>query len=152
MRLLLDENMSLIDGDLTAHGIPSDHIDPLRLKGIGDGEVFQVALEHGYEAVVTKDHYRQRPERTASLRAMAAGLRIFRLTFSPFGPAPDADHEHLRLILAHRDELERAVEPSSRVRLLIVNANEDRVVRRVEADEIAAGLRRLDSAAPERRR
>ena len=88
MRLLLDENMSLIDGDLTAHGIPSDHIDPLRLKGIGDGEVFQVALQHGYDAVVTKDRYRQRPERAASLRAMAAGLRIFPAHVQPVRPRP----------------------------------------------------------------
>lgn len=143
MRLLLDENMSRIDGDLTAHGIPSHHIDSLLLKGIDDDGMFQVALERGHDAVVTKDRYRQRPERVASLRAMAKGLRIFRLTFSPFGPIPDVDHAHLRLILAHRVELEQAVESSSRVRMLIVNANEDRVVRRVEADEIAADLRRL---------
>lgn len=142
MRLLLDENMSRVERELTAAGIPTDHIDTLNLKSIGDWRVFQVAQERGYDAVVTKDHYRQSAERLASLRAMAQGLRVVRLTFSPNGPVLDRDASQLALVIARREEIERAVEPDSETRLLVLNANTNAITRKQTLDEVVAELRR----------
>ncbi len=144
MRLLLDENMSRIERELTAAGIPTDHIDTLKLKGIGDWRVFQVARERGYDAIVTKDHYRQPAARRASLRAMVQGLRIVRLTFSPDGPVSDRDASQLALIVARRGEIEQVIKPDSATRLLVLNANVDAVTREQTLDEVAAELRRRE--------
>ena len=142
MHLLLDENVSpWIVPDLEAAGIPALHVQDLSLKGSPDSHVFDTALRLGYDAVVTKDHYRQPEERLAALRAMLNGLRIFRLTFSATGPIRDADESQLQLILAHREELERAIEPGSATRLLVLNANTDAVTREQTAGQVANELR-----------
>ena len=152
MHLLLDENMCRIEDDLTGQGVPADHIDPLRLKGISDGRVFEVALALNHDAVVTKDRFRQRPARLASLQAMTAGLRIVRLIFNSSGPVLDSDEAELRLILAHRKEIEAAVAPNSPIRLLVLNANMDRVTRTQHLDEVADELRTLEERIAARRR
>ena len=151
MHLLLDENMSRIEGDLTVQGVPTDHIDQLRLKGIGDERVFQVARAMNHDAVVTKDHFRQHPDRLATLQAMTAGLRVVRLIFSSSGPVLDSDEAELRLILAHREEIEAAVAPDSPIRLLVLNANMDRVTRVQHLDEVEAELRTLEERIAARR-
>ena len=127
--------------DLEDAGIPAQHVQDLSMKGAPDPNVFDAALRLGYDAIVTKDHYRQPEERSAALRAMLDGLRIFRLTFSATGPIRDAGESQLQLILAHREELERAIEPDSSTRLLVLNANTDAVTREQTAGQVADELR-----------
>lgn len=110
------------------------------MKGAPDPNVFDTALRLGYHAIVTKDHYRQPEERLAALRAMLDGLRIFRLTFSATGPIRDADESQLQLILAHREELERAIEPDSSTRLLVLNGNISAVTREQTVGQVADEL------------
>lgn len=130
--------------DLVAAGIPAQHVQGLGLKGASDPTVFASARELGYDAVVTKDRYRQPEERLASLRAMRADLRIVRLTFSPEGPVRDIDANQLALILARRGEIERVIEPDSGVRLLVLNANTGGVTNEQSLDQVVEELRRRE--------
>lgn len=142
MYLLLDENMSSrIVPDLQSAGIATDYVRGADLGGAPDPSVFAAALERGCDAVVTQDRYRGLEDYWASLRAMKAGLRIFRLVFQVsdgIGPSPA---RQLRLILAHRELLEAAVASESATRLLVIHEDPDRPIRMRQLDEIEAELR-----------
>lgn len=127
--------------DLRALGIRADHVDGLEMKGASDPDVFATALRLGCDAVVTKDRYRQQPDRLASLRAMLDGLRIVRLVFQADSPARSSAEAELRLIQAHINDLQQAFEPLTSDRLLVINANVDRVTRVQSLDEVVAELR-----------
>lgn len=136
-----------ITPDLESAGIPARHVQDLDMKGAPDRSVFDVALLLGYDAVVTKDHYRQPEERLDALRAMLDGLRIFRLTFSPTGPVRDIDATQLQLILAQRAEMERAIESASQTRLMVFNANTNAVTREQTVEQVAAELQARQARA-----
>lgn len=140
----------LVD-ELRALGIRADHVDGLGMKAASDPDVFATALRLRCDAVVTKDRYRQEPDRLASLRAMLAGLRVVRLVFRTDSPNRASAKAELRLIRAHVDDLRQAFEPLSPERLLVLNASEDRVTRVQSLDEVAAELRTLEDRIAARR-
>ena len=136
--------------DLRALGIRADHVEGLEMKGASDPNVFATALRLGCDAVVTKDRYRQQPDRLASLQAMREGLRIVRLVFHDSRARSSAEAE-LQLIQAHINDLQEAFEPLVADRLLVLNANLDRVTRVQYLDEVADELRTLEERIAARR-
>ena len=138
--------------DLRAFGIRADHIEGLQMKGASDPNVFATALRSGCDAVVTKDRYRLPSDRLASLRAMREGLRIVRLVFQADGPARSSAEAELQLIQAHIDDLQEAFNPLAAERLLVLNANMDRVTRVQHLDEVEDELRTLEERIAPRRR
>ena len=136
--------------DLRALGIRADHVEGLEMKGASDPNVFATALRLGCDAVVTKDRYRRQPDRLASLQAMREGLRIVRLVFHDSRARSSAEAE-LQLIQAHIDDLQEAFEPLAADRLLVLNANMDRVTRVQYLDEVADELRTLEERIAARR-
>ena len=136
--------------DLRALGIRADHVEGLEMKGASDPNVFATALRLGCDAVVTKDRYRQQPDRLASLQAMREGLRIVRLVFHDSRARSSAEAE-LQLIQAHINDLQEAFEPLVADRLLVLNANLDRVTRVQHLDEVADELRTLEERIAARR-
>ena len=144
MRLLLDENMSLrLARWLSQRGYAADHTKPLNLNGRTDPVVLAFAVEHGYDAIITKDRYAKGEARLAALRAMRTGLRIIELRFRQNERGSGSAEEQLRLILDHREEIERVIAPDSLVRQLVVNGATGTVTRTVMVDEVVAELRRL---------
>lgn len=145
MRLLLDENMSLrLARWLSRRGYAADHTKPLNLNSRTDPVVLAFAVAHGYDAIITKDHYARGEARLAALRAMRAGLRIIELRFRQNKRGSGSAEEQLRLILDHREEIERAIAPDSLVRQLVVNGATGTVTRVITIDEVAVALRRLE--------
>ena len=137
--------------DLRVLGIRADHIEGLRMKGASDPNVFATALRLGCDAVVTKDRYRLPSDRLASLRAMREGLRIVRLVFQADGPARSSAEAELRLIQARINDLQEAFDPLATERLLVLNANQDRVTRVQHLDEVEDELRTLEERIAARR-
>ena len=113
--------------------------------------MFTTALRLGCDAVVTKDRYRLPSDRLASLRAMREGLRIVRLVFQADGPARSSAEAELRLIQARINDLQEAFDPLATERLLVLNANQDRVTRVQHLDEVEAELRTLEERIAARR-
>lgn len=136
--------------DLRALGIRADHVEGLEMKGASDPNVFATALRLGCDAVVTKDRYRRQPDRLTSLQAMREGLRIVRLVFHDSLTRSSAEAE-LQLIQAHINDLQEAFEPLAADRLLVLNANLDRVTRVQYLDEVADELRTLEERIAARR-
>ena len=142
MLLLLDENTwPELEGLLAEHGIVALHVNSLGLDGRSDPDIFRFALEHGYDAIVTKDAYRK-AVRMDMLRAMRAGLRIFRARFTPKDPSNESPRLLADLLIDHWAELERSLEPDSAVRLIMLNARQHGITRTIRLDEIEAELRR----------
>ena len=142
MHLLLDENISSrIAPDLRSAGIATDYVRGADLAGASDSSVFAAALKRGCDAVVTQDRYRDLEDYVASLRAMRAGLRIFRLVFQVSHGVGASPARQLRLILSHRELLEAAVSAESTTRLLVIHEDPDRPIRVRRLDEIEAELR-----------
>ena len=146
MHLLLDENISQrIAPELEAAGIDADYAHRLDLGGAADPLVFEIALERGFDAIVTQDRYRRLSDHVASLRAMRAGLRIVRLVFTEsagVGPSPS---RQLRLILAHRGAIEAAVASDSPSRLLVLYEDPRRPIRIQRIEDIEAEWRERGS-------
>ena len=145
MRLLLDENMATdLADELSPRGHPTDHVEPLGLKGESDSTILAFAVAQGYQAVVTKDRYSEGDARLAALRAMRDGLRIIQLRFRQDVQGSGSDDQQLQLILDHERDIEQAVAPDSPIRQLILNHAVGGITRTLTIDQVAATLHRLD--------
>ena len=147
MPLLLDENMGRkVEPGLRARGIDVDHVDTLNMKGAGDPSIFQFAIDRGYDAIITKDLYRE--VRVEALRAMRAGLCIVQLKFDRSGRFRDSAANQLQLILHHRGALEPALSPASDTCGLIFHAGHRGLAGVRTTAAVETELRRRGERAP----
>ena len=142
MLLLLDENTwPELEGLLAEHGIAALHVNSLGLDGRSDPDIFRFALEHGYDAIVTKDAYRK------AVRLTCSGPCATACGFSGRGSPRRTRAARARGCLpicssTTGPELERSLEPDSAVRLILLNARQHGITRTIRLDEIEAELLR----------
>lgn len=121
MRILLDENTAVgVEPALNSIGIDADHIGTLGLKAASDPSIFDFAVREGYDAIVTKDAYQD--VRDAVVRAMRRRLRVIHLKFGRRGAWQDSTEAQVRLLVAHREFLERATAGGSDIREATIHA------------------------------
>lgn len=143
MLLMLDENTApRIEGLLEVHGIAALHVETLGLKGMADPSLFDYALAHGYDALITKDRFR-RNIRVPAHRAMRDGLRIFRARFTPKDGVDETPDALADLVIDNWGELERALASDSAMRFVMLNARQHRITKTMRLDEVEAELERL---------
>ena len=145
MRWLLDENTGRdLPRLLPEYGIEADHVLDLRLGGMGDPAVLELALAE-YGLIVTKDKFEKHDPRDAALRGMRDGLRILELRFT--GKAPHSPSgttaEQLELILGNLGRIEELIQPDSRLRKLVLNGSTGTVTRVMDVGDVAAEIARL---------
>ena len=142
MRLLLDENIApRLAATLRQLGHDANHIDEIGWKSKSDAQIFRDALEHGYDALITKNRHRGSARRP-SLEAMRDGLRIILLRFG--ANVVDTPSRQVALVSRHLTDIEAAFTPQGDTRRLILHAVLG-VVGQESISEIEAMLTRRDA-------
>ena len=145
MRLFVDESAAReLESELRARGVEASHVETLQLAGSADPVLFDYALDNGYDAIVTRDRYSQPLEHLAAFRAMRDGLRIIELRFRGTALRNASRAGQVDLVVSNLDEIERAVDPDSDIRHLVLNGRTRAVSRRLHAADVEAELEQLE--------
>ena len=144
MRLLADENAAFaLEPALAAAGEEAKHVKTLKMTGSPDPVIVEYALREGYDGIVTKDRYSEPGSHLAAFQAMRDGLRIIELRFRDNSPGTGDDGDQVDLVISNLAEIERAIEPGSDIRHLVLNGRTRTVSRRLYIADIEAELERL---------
>ena len=145
MRLFVDESAAReLETELRARGVDASHVESLQLAGSSDPVLFDYALANGYDAIVTRDRYSQPVEHLAAFKAMRAGLRIIELRFRGTAAGNASGVRQVDLIVSNLGEIERAIDPDSGIRHIVLNGRTRAVSRRLYVADVEAELGRLD--------
>lgn len=144
MRLLADENSSFaLEQALAAAGEEAKHVKTLEMTGSPDPVLFAYALREGYDGIITKDRYSEPGAHLAAFQAMRDGLRIIELRFRDNAPGTGDDNDQVDLVISLLDEIERAIDPGSGIRHIVLNGRTRAVSRRLYVADVEAELERL---------